>query len=100
MTIKHKSNELNPVAAATVGAIKADVVVNATVAEPCAIRNAKEIIKAATIIGIPVSDNISANTSPIPLARNTPPNIPPAPVTNTMAQIGPKALSQIFSICS
>ena len=59
-----------------------------------------EIIKAAIIIGIPVLDNMADNSSPIPPARNTPPNIPPAPVTKIMEQIGPSALLQRLSICS
>ena len=98
--MKQRSNWLKSVAAATVGEISAAAVVKATVAEPCATRITIAITKAATMIGIPVLESIADSTSPIPLARNTPPNIPPAPVTSTIEQIGPRALSQIFSICS
>ena len=100
MTIKQRSNWLKSGAPATIGAINAAVVVSATVAEPCATRSATEMRKAATITGMPVSESILDKASPIPLARNTPPNIPPAPVTKMIAQIGPRALLQIFSICS
>ena len=36
----------------------------------------------------------------MPLARSTPPNMPPAPVISTIEQIGPSAWSTSFSTCS
>lgn len=35
--------------------------------------------------------------SPIPLARSTPPNMPPAPVMRMIEQTGPSAESTMFS---
>ena len=77
----------------TIGAIKAAAVVSATVAEPWATRRHTEIINAARITGIPMSESTDANASPIPEVRNIPPNMPPAPVTKITEQIGPKAFS-------
>ena len=47
--------------AATVGASSPAVVVNATVAEPCATRSAVEIRKAATISGMPSCSRLPAS---------------------------------------
>lgn len=79
--------------AITTGAINAEVVVSETVSDPCATRKQVAIKKAATITGIPVLANSEESTSPIPQARSTPPNIPPAPVTKITAQIGPNDFS-------
>ena len=46
---------------------------------------------------MPKSSIDLANASPIPEARKTPPNIPPAPVMSTTEQIGPRAESTTFS---
>ena len=40
---------------------------------------------------------LSAKALPIPEARNTPPNIPPAPVIKITEQTGPNAPSMVFS---
>ena len=47
--------------------------------------------------GIPKSAMLSAKALPIPEARNTPPNIPPAPVIKITEQTGPNAPSMVFS---
>jgi hypothetical protein len=67
-------------------------VVNATVTEPWATRTT-----AATMIGRPRASSESATASPMPLARSTTPNMPPAPVIRMIEQTGPSAESTTVS---
>ena len=46
---------------------------------------------------MPRPERESASASPIPEVRNTPPNIPPAPVISTTEQMGPREESTSFS---
>lgn len=59
-TTQASCQSLKP-AAATAGAINAAAVVNATVAEPCAIRNAKATKKQPSNTGMPKFAMLSAN---------------------------------------
>lgn len=89
--------------AATPGAISPAAVVSATVAEPWATRITAAMRKPATISGMPSPSSRSASALPIPLARRTEPNMPPAPVTRTTEHIGGSARSSsswMRSLCS
>ena len=53
------------------------------------------MMKPATITGSPMPSSTSASASPIPEARSTAPNMPPAPVIRMTEHTGPSALSKI-----
>ena len=72
-------------------AMRPAVVVNATVAEPWATRSAVAMRNACSMSGSPRSESEDVSDWPIPLARKTPPNMPPAPVMRMIEQTGPRA---------
>src|SRR5699024_8499725 len=81
----------------TIGWIRAAAVVSARVAEPWAMRTMAAMTNPATMTGSPRAASESASESPMPLARRTPPNMPPAPVMRMIEQTGPRAESTTFS---
>ena len=60
-------------------------------------RSANATKKQPSNTGTPKCAMLSLSASPMPDARNTPPNIPPAPVIRITEQTGPSVLSSVFS---
>ncbi len=91
MMMSARSMLLRPLAASTVGAMRPPATVRATVALPWATRSAAATTKAATMTGRPSEDRLLSSAVPMPKARSTPPNMPPAPVTRMTTHTGPSA---------